>query len=98
MSFILVKRNSAPIDQTTEQTPSSTTQAITAENIIATLRIKAQGIVLEKARAYCRMGCSATSDKFEIIAAANLDQDEDLDLWTINERKEIVHTFDDLTP
>lgn len=59
---------------------------------------QAQGVSLEKARAYCRMGCGATADKFEAMAAANLDQDEDLDLWIINERKEIVHVFDDLAP
>lgn len=57
-----------------------------------------EGIVLEKVRAYCSMGCGATADKFEVISATNLDDDDDLDLWTINEQKEIIHVFDDLAP
>lgn len=57
-----------------------------------------QEIELEKVRSYCQSGCSATDDKFEIILATNLDGDKDLDLWTINERKELIHVFDDLAP
>jgi len=60
--------------------------------------LQAQEILLEKTRGYCQMGCGVTTDKFEAIAAANLDNDDDLDLWTINERKEIIHVFDDLAP
>lgn len=59
---------------------------------------QAEGIELEKIRSYCQTGCSATNDKFEIILATNLDGDKDLDLWTINERKEMIHVFDDLAP
>lgn len=45
---------------------------------------------------YCEQGCTANREQFEVIAAANLDEDDDLDIWRINERKELVHVSDDL--
>ncbi|MBX3019572.1 MAG: hypothetical protein KF767_16915 [Bdellovibrionaceae bacterium] len=45
---------------------------------------------------YCEMNCTADANGFEAIAAANLDDDDELDVWRINDRKELVHLFDDL--
>lgn len=44
---------------------------------------------------YCRRGCSASRDRFEMIAAFNLDADPTLDVWLINESKELIHVVDD---
>lgn len=45
---------------------------------------------------FCEASCSADANHFEVIAAANLDDDEELDVWRINDRKELTHVFDDL--
>lgn len=45
-------------------------------------------------RAFCS-NCTASKDTFKAIAAANLDEDDALDVWTINEKGEIEHLQDD---
>jgi hypothetical protein len=40
--------------------------------------------------------CTATSDRFKAIAAANLDADPTLDLWTIDQDGQVVQLIDDL--
>lgn len=44
---------------------------------------------------YCA-DCTAHKDGFRAIAAANLDDDADLDIWTIEQSGTIVHVRDDL--
>lgn len=56
----------------------------------------AQGISLEKLRKYCQAGCTASEKHFEVIGAMNLDADSDLDIWLINDKKQIVQLVDDL--
>lgn len=45
---------------------------------------------------FCHDNCTANEDIFEIIAAANLDEDTTYDVWTINEKNELKHLVDDL--
>lgn len=40
--------------------------------------------------------CTATQESFRAIAAANLDDDAELDVWTINEKGEVKHLANDL--
>jgi hypothetical protein len=40
--------------------------------------------------------CTATKDTFKAIAAANLDDDPDLDIWTIDQTGTVTHIQDDL--
>lgn len=44
---------------------------------------------------YCA-DCTATRTTFKIVAAANLDRDPVLDVWTIDEKGEIIHVVNDL--
>ena len=44
---------------------------------------------------YCP-NCTATKDTFKVIAAANLDADPVLDVWTIDQTGTITHLIDDL--
>jgi hypothetical protein len=44
---------------------------------------------------HCRRGCTASRDRFEMVAAFNLDADPTLDVWIINESKELIHIVDD---
>lgn len=53
---------------------------------------------LQDVRKFCKAGCTIRADGFEAIIATNLDNDSDLDVWTINEKKEMEHVFDDLAP
>jgi hypothetical protein len=39
---------------------------------------------------YCRNGCTASESGFELLSIANLDDDPDLEIWSINERKELT--------
>lgn len=39
---------------------------------------------------------SITDSGFLLTATANIDQDEALDTWTINEAKKIIHVIDDV--
>jgi hypothetical protein len=40
--------------------------------------------------------CTATASTFKALAAANLDGDADLDLWSIDQDGKVAHVFDDL--
>jgi hypothetical protein len=42
--------------------------------------------------------CTATATGFKAMAAANLDEDADLDIWTIDEKGQMVHVVKDVTP
>lgn len=53
-------------------------------------------VSLRSLGSYCEMNCTADATSFEAVAAANLDDDDELDVWRINDRKELVHLFDDL--
>lgn len=44
---------------------------------------------------YCE-DCTATSEKFKAVAAANLDEDETLDIWTVDHEGKYQHVIDDL--
>lgn len=41
--------------------------------------------------------CGATAEAFKASASANVDADPDEDVWTIDERGQVSHAFDDLT-
>lgn len=53
-------------------------------------------VTLQNLSSYCEMNCTADARGFEAIAAANLDDDDELDIWRINDKKELVHLFDDV--
>lgn len=53
-------------------------------------------IKLQDARKFCKAECTIRNDGFEVMSATNLDNDDDLDVWTINQNKELEHVFDDL--
>lgn len=53
-------------------------------------------IELDQLEKFCNRGCSASETEFEVIVATNLDDDPTLDVWLINEKKEIIHKIDDL--
>jgi hypothetical protein len=42
--------------------------------------------------------CTANQSRFRAIAAANLDADSDLDVWTIDQNGLVVHVTNDLDP
>ncbi len=44
---------------------------------------------------YCRDGCTASDTRFEVIAAFNLDEDDTLDVWIMDNNKELRHVVDD---
>jgi hypothetical protein len=46
---------------------------------------------------YCP-DCVVTDTSFKALAVGNLDGDDDLDAWTIDERDELRHVHDDLAP
>lgn len=54
-----------------------------------------KNVDLAKYARFCRDGCSASDTRFELIAAFNLDEDETLDVWIIDQNKEIRHVVDD---
>ncbi|HEY8280797.1 MAG TPA: hypothetical protein VIH99_14295 [Bdellovibrionota bacterium] len=56
----------------------------------------AESLDLSSAQHFCKQGCTADAEHFEVITAANLDNDPDLDVWILSETKTIVHVFDDL--
>jgi hypothetical protein len=41
--------------------------------------------------------CTASRDTFKAIAVANLDQDDTLDVWTIDQAGSVTHVTDDLS-
>lgn len=51
---------------------------------------------LEDAARYCQWDCTASESHFEILSVANLDDDPDLDVWVINDKKVITQAHDDL--
>jgi hypothetical protein len=50
---------------------------------------------LAKYERYCDNRCTVTANQFELISAVNLDADETLDVWIIDNRKNIRHVVDD---
>ena len=40
--------------------------------------------------------CTATADSYKVMVAAQLDPDEDLDVWTIDQTGAVTHVSDDL--
>lgn len=56
----------------------------------------AKDFKLQDVRKFCKADCTIRAGGFEAIIATNLDDDDDLDVWTINEKKELEHVFDDL--
>ncbi len=65
-------------------------------NKLFSITPEAKKISLEMAARFCRNGCTADGEHFEIFAVANLDEDPDLDVWLIDETKTILHANDDL--
>ncbi len=56
---------------------------------------KIADIEFDRLASYCP-DCTATKDKFKVIAVANLDADPVLDVWTIDQTGAIRHVIDDL--
>ena len=48
-----------------------------------------------KLGSYCA-DCTATKNSFKMIAAANLDEDPVVDVWTVDEKGVVTHVIDDL--
>lgn len=55
----------------------------------------ARTIDFDRLASFCP-DCSATPDHFKLVAAANLDDDAVLDVWTVDETGAIRHVLDDL--
>lgn len=55
-----------------------------------------ESVDLEDAAHFCRKGCTASETEFEILSAANLDDDPELDVWLIDDTKTLIHVSDDL--
>ena len=56
---------------------------------------KLDKIEFDRLVSYCP-DCTADRHSFKAVAAANLDEDAVLDVWTIDEKGEIAHLIDDL--
>ncbi len=44
---------------------------------------------------YCQ-DCFGTKESFKMVAVGNLDEDEEMDVWTIDQNKNLIHVTDDL--
>lgn len=55
---------------------------------------KLEKIDFNKLSSFCQ-DCTATASSFKAIAAANLDDDLTLDVWTIDEKGNVSHVIDD---
>ncbi len=53
------------------------------------------GIDLTPFAKLCPNGCSADQNGFEMLAVANLDDDATLDVWLMNNTREVLHLIDD---
>lgn len=56
---------------------------------------KVKDIDLDTLTAICT-DCTATKSTFKILAAANLDEDSQLDIWTMDDQGNVEHLWDDL--
>jgi len=54
-----------------------------------------RGASLAKYERFCDNRCTVSGDQFEVISAVNLDNDETLDVWIIDHRKNVRHVVDD---
>jgi hypothetical protein len=54
-----------------------------------------QSILLSRMREICP-DCMATNSGFKAFAVANLDEDADWDIWTIDQDSNLLHVVDDL--
>jgi hypothetical protein len=54
-----------------------------------------QSILLSRMREICP-DCVATNSGFKAFAVANLDEDADWDIWTIDQDSNLLHVVDDL--
>lgn len=55
-----------------------------------------EAISLAGLSAQCRSGCTASEHGFEMLVAFNLDADPTLEVWRINEKKELEQVVNDL--
>lgn len=62
------------------------------------LRFTARPVDLGSLARFCRQGCTATADQFEIIAAAQLMEGYPPDVWLITEKKTIRSVSNGLSP
>lgn len=58
----------------------------------------AEGFSLRMLESSCKVSCGASTTGFEVLGAANLDDDDVLDVWRMNEKREMEHVIDDLAP
>lgn len=66
-----------------------------AEHIGLSPATGVRAVDFDRLISYCP-DCTATKAGFKAVAAANLDDDPVLDVWTVNEKNEIRHVLDDL--
>jgi len=64
------------------------------ENKVFKFSRSAVGVSLGNLSRYCRQGCTADNDQFELIAAAQLSPGAEPDVWVINQNKELIHVND----
>jgi hypothetical protein len=55
------------------------------------------GVTLQEYAQYCKSGCTADSETFEIMLILPLGDYRHIDVWLINEKKELRHVRDGLT-
>lgn len=70
-------------------------QARPDANIAFSEQTKLEAIDFTALGTFCG-NCTATADTFRAIAAANLDDDSTLDVWTIDQEGKVEHLSDDL--
>ena len=61
-------------------------------------RPSAEAITLGNYSGFCRQGCTAGDDFFELMVAAQLIEGYPADVWVINEKKELRHVQDGTRP
>ncbi len=55
------------------------------------------GLTLQEFARYCRKGCTSDQETFEIMLVLPLGDNRHVDVWLINEKKELVHVRDGTT-
>jgi hypothetical protein len=58
---------------------------------------EAEGLTLQEFAHYCKRGCTADAETFEIMLILPLGDNRHVDVWLINEKKELVQARDGVT-
>jgi len=68
-----------------------TTDPLSGEKVSYKYSKFGEDISLKNLSQYCRRGCSATSDRFEIMAVSKIGPNGEPDVWLIDDDKNIIH-------